>query len=65
MTGVEALTLLKHGHKITCKSWKNKSWFLVAHSDGSKYTFSVKMWQEEILIEFLNDILDGDWEVVE
>ena len=50
--------------KFTCKSWKNKSWFLVAHSDGSKYTFSVKMWQEEILIEFLNDILDGDWEVV-
>ena len=64
MTGIEALALLKNGHKITCKSWKNKNWFLVANSDDSKYTFSLRMWNEEILLEFLCDILDSEWEIV-
>jgi len=65
MTGLEALSQLKNGHKITCKSWNNKNWFLLAHSDGSKYSFSVRMWNEEILLELLSDILDRDWEIVE
>jgi len=41
MTGLEALSLLKQGHKITCKSWNNKDWFLY-YSDYSGYAFSVK-----------------------
>ena len=41
MSGVEALVLIKDGHKITCKQWNNKEWYLY-YSDYSGYAFSIQ-----------------------
>lgn len=81
-TGLEALELLKRGHKIRCKRWEEKDWFLF-YSEDSLYTFSkqavpfprhpennietpwIGLFNQEIIEDFIHDIFESEWEIIQ